>query len=503
MASFSDDEFEYLSPSFDPASLTIPRLRAILVAHDIPYTASAKKPQLIEIFNQQLVPKSRKILAARSRTKRTSRGITDMPSSQEGTVNGDTEENGLMPPPPVPDTPRRKKSARASTEDSADEVLKTRKAIGARKSAVKHPRASDSEAGPDIEPPLVRRSRKSEVTPTVKVEEPEETQSRPGLPGSVFSHDNPFQSGSSPLGPSENRRKSAGTSADRRKSSSRRRTMAEASTSDRAVTRHDAGTKVPSSRTFEVPLTRLKDRKLKQEPEQEQDREDIVEPGEEFTMEEQLELVRDRAAKGEVDILPPRRIKRVKRASGVSKSAPWIVLLTILTGYAAWWRKEKIEMGYCGIGKASSTVASMELPQWASVLQPQCELCPQHAYCYADMETRCESDYVFKPHPLSLGGLVPLPPSCEPDGEKVRKVKAVADRAIEQLRERRAQWECGTLTESDGKEATSVEIDQAMLKTEVSHRRRKGMSEAEFEDLWIGALGEIMGRDEVASDTDG
>ncbi|MCJ1473363.1 inner nuclear membrane protein enriched at telomere/subtelomere region [Lambiella insularis] len=501
MASTSDDELEYLSPSFDPASLTIPKLRSILVSHDIPYPASAKKSQLIEIFNVQLAPKSRKILAARSRTKRTSRGITDMPSSQEGTVDGEAEDNGLMPPPPVPDTSRRRtKSTRASTEETADESTPAKRVSSGRKSAVKHPRASDSEGGLDLETkrPVGRKSRKSEITPTVKAEEPETPPTRPGLEPSPFSHENPFQSGSSPLAPGESRRKSAGTSTDRRKSSSRRRTADARSSAETTVVKQQDGTVVPSSKTFEVPIAKLRDRKVKREPEPEP--EDTIQAGEEFTAEEQLELVRERAANGEVDILPPRRVKRATRSSGISKSAPWIVLTTILTGYAAWFRKEKIEVGYCGLGKPSTTLANVEIPEWASILQPQCELCPQHAYCYADMEARCEPDFVLKPHPLSLGGLIPLPPSCEPDGEKVRKIKAVADKAVEELRERRAKWECGDLVEKNGKPASSVEIETSTLKAEVSQKRRKGMSEAEFEALWEGALGEIIGRDEVTSD---
>ena len=503
MASFSDDELEYLSPSFDPSSLTVPRIRAILVSHDIPYPASAKKPQLIDIFTQELVPRSRRILAARSRTKRTSRGIKDMPSSQEGTVSGDDEDAELMPPPPIPDTTRRKtrRSPRASTEDTTDDNDVQKRTPGTRKSTHKHARTSDSEAGPetDVRRPQIRKTRRSDITPSVKLEEPENPPTRPSLGASAFSDENPFQSGSSPLAPSESRRKSAGLSNDRRKSSSRRRRTEGVSSSDSAQVKQENGVKVPSAKTFEVPLARLKQKgpKVKDEPE------GNIDVGEEFTPEEQLELVRERAANGEKDILPPRRNKRVQRSSKVSKNAPWIVIMTLITGYAAWWRREKIEVGYCGLGNPSTTLANVQVPEWASLLQPDCEPCPQHAICYPDMVARCEQDFVLKSHPLSLAGLVPLPPTCEPDGEKARRVKAVADKAVEELRERRAKWECGDLVEENGRPAVAVAIDEIDLKKEVSHKRRKGMSEVEFEDLWRGALGEIIGRDEVTSVIDG
>ena len=497
----SDSELEYLSASFDPSSLTVPRLRAILVSHDIPYPSSAKKPQLIDIFTQELVPRSRKILAARSRTKRTSKGITDMPSSQEGTVSEDDDDDtSLMPPPPVPDTPKRKsrRSEKVSTEDSTDRTPTARKTLSSRKSSTKHARESDTDLGQEeSKRPLARRTRKSEITPTVKIEEPEDRATRPSVRESAFSYDNPFQSGSSPLTPNEARRKSSGTSVERRKSSSRRRRTEGVSSDGHTKIKREDGIVVPSRKTFDIPVARLANSNVKNEPD------DGIEVGEEFTPQEQLDLVRARAANGEVDIYGPRKRKRSQNTRRISRSAPWVVIMTLLAGYATWWRREKIEVGYCGIGRPSTAPTNVQIPDWASALQPQCEPCPQHAYCYEGMEARCEPDFVLKSHPLSMGGLIPLPPSCEPDGEKVRRVKAVADRAVEELRERKAKWECGDLVDEQGKDVPVVEIDEADLKKEVAKKRRRGMGEAEFEELWKGALGEILGREEVVSDVDG
>ena len=491
-----DDELEYLSPSFDPASLTIPRLRNILMSHDIAYPASAKKPQLVDIFTQELKPRARKILAARDRVRRTSRGITDMPSSQEGTVNGDHDDAGSMPPPPVPDTSRQRRSRKTErlSAEPVHESPATTKTSGGRRASSKHARQSDTDTDRDTENkrPSVRKNRKSEATPQVKVEEPEKRPDRPPMRGGVFSDENPFQSGSSPPAPGEHRRRSAGTSSEKRKSSSNRRKTE--GIPGPAVKQED-GFVVPTSKTFEVPLSRLNQVAIKKEPE------DEMEAGEDFTPEEQLELIGERAANGETDILPPRRKKRSKK-SAIPKSAPWVVLMALIGGYGTWWRQEKLAVGYCGIGRPSNAISNIQIPEWASALQPTCEPCPQHAICYQNMETRCEEDFVLQPHSLSLRGLLPLPPTCEPDGEKVRRVKTVADRAVEELRERKAQAECGTLKDERGKEITA-EIDEQDLKREVSKKRRRGMSEAEFEDLWKGAIGEIMGREEVVSSSDG
>lgn len=502
MASSSDPEMDYLSPTFDPASLTVPRLRAILVSHDISYPASAKKPQLIDIFTHELVPKSRKILAARSRIRRTSKGITDMPSSQEGTVNGDEdEESGSMAPPPVPSTTKRKprRSTRSATGETTPEApISDGRVSSSRKRSSKHARQSDTETDPEGEAhrPSARRSRRSGVTPTFKVGQPADPVARPPMRSSAFSDENPFQSGSSPLAANESRRKSAGTNGDRRKSTSRRRKTDGVPAKQKSLVSQDDGIVVPSSETFEVTLTEPSQVKVKDEPI------DDLDVGEEFTPEEQLALVRERAANGEPYILPSRKKKRSKRSSSLPKSAPWIILTTILSGYALWVRQEKLARGYCGIGRPDNALSNVEIPEWAKILEPSCEPCPQHAFCYEGMETRCEQDFVLRPHPLSLGGIVPLPPTCEPDGEKARRVAAVADRAVEELRDRNAKWECGTLVDDKGKSVPTAQVDTQDLKSAVAKKRRRGMSEAEFEDLWKHALGEIMTREEITSTAD-
>ena len=491
----AEDELAYLSPSFDPAALTMPRLRNILMSHDIPYPASAKKPQLVEIFTQELKPKARKILAARDRVRRTSTGITDMPGGQEESFNGDDDgEKGSMLPHPLPDTPRQRKPRKSTRQPVEPKVLNSSTTInssdGRRKSS-KHARESDTE--PLFEPtrPAVQTNRTSEASPTVVVED-RSSAVRPPIHGGVFSDENPFQSGSSPLTAEEIRRTS-GTNTNNKKKSSSGRRRTEGVTS---LPKQRDGIVVPISKTSAVPVSRLKQSAT------EDKQEDGLDAGEEFTAEEQLELIRERAANGEMDILPPRKTKIAQRSRKVPKSAPWVVLLALLGGYATWWRQEKLAIGYCGISRLPTVLPNVQLPEWAELLQPMCELCPQHAICFQGMETSCEHDYILQPHPLSLGGLVPLPPLCEPDSEKVRRVKAVADKAIEVLRERKAQAECGTSKDSKGKNVLA-EIEEEDLKKEVGKKRRRNMDATEFDDLWKGAIGEIVGREEVVSSSDG
>ncbi|KAI4164883.1 MAG: hypothetical protein LQ342_001516 [Letrouitia transgressa] len=492
----SDSEMEYLSPSFNPKSLTVPRLRSILLSHDIAYPPSAKKPQLVDIFDQELVPRSKKILAARSRIRRTSKGITDMPSSQEGTVNGEEEDPISMPPPPIPDTPKQKhpKSARSPTGGSLPEQAASRIS---RRSSHKHPRPSDTETEPETETkrPSARKTRKSLAPNDAKLVEGRPR--RPSLDKSPFSSENPFQSGSSPPAPGESRRRKAENSDDRRKSTSRRRKTDGMTRDARANVQQQDGVVVPSSMTFETPVIRSNGHVLINEPEEQ------IPAGEDFTPEEQLELAKERAQNGRLDLSISQKRKRTLKSSTIPKSTIWMILFTTLLGYALWYRREKIQIGYCGIGRASDAIVNIRIPEWARVIQPECEPCPQHAFCYEDLVTRCDHDYILTPHPLSIGGLIPLPPTCEPDGEKARRVRKIADRAVAELRERNAKSECGTLVDEQGKAVKSPLIDETDLKHKIAEKKRRSMGEAEFDDLWRSALGEVISRDEITSSTDG
>ncbi len=421
--------------------------------------------------------------------------------SEESTVVGDDESS--MPPPPTPRSRSRKSSSKVKVEDSDGEVSTPRPIKKTPRSRSRSTRPSESDTGGElsVKKTPVRRARKSDVAVKVEQVEPE----LPRLPSPVdhptpvvptpFSDDNPFQSGSSPLSNvrsvSDSRRKSTGVA----KEPDRRKTASSTTRKSMPVTK-SADVVPTSSKRFELPVSQLNGLT-------DVDDNGVV-AGEEFTPEEQMELVRERSVNG-INAVGPRRPK--KKAAGISAKGPLsMVLLALLGGYATWYRQEKVAVGYCGVGREATSIIpeNIEVPDWVQILvEPQCEPCPQHAYCYDSMVTRCETDFVLKPHPLSVGGLVPLAPTCEPDGEKVRRVKVVADRAVEELRERRAKFECGELTNEGGTPLPTVEIDAEELKQVVSEKRRKGMTATEFEDLWGPALGEIEAREEVESTVQG
>ncbi|KAK1815728.1 inner nuclear membrane protein enriched at telomere/subtelomere region [Friedmanniomyces endolithicus] len=467
------DEQAYLEPGFDPGSLTMPRLRSILVAHNVNYPSSAKKSQLVEIFNDTVLPQARSIRTANARVKRTSRGIEDVPKSQ-GTTESEEEDEEIRPPPATTRSSRR--TTRARTDELPDVAPTPRNGRHSTAPPEETPkRASSKHARPaDVQESLRRPDGCRKSATVVKDDE--------GEGGSPFSAENVFQSGSSPPPPvprsrdTERRRTTTTTNRDveRRRSHDRRRQ----SENIRPVRDQTDGAVVPTRKTFDMSAARRK-------------QQEEIEPTEEFTPDEHQELINieQRGA-----LVPtPRRNKRP--SSSTVKLAPLAIITALLGGLGTVWRQEKIEVGYCGVGRPTMELAGTPIPDWADFMRPQCEPCPPHAYCGEKLETVCEQDFVLTSHPLSLGGAIPLPPSCKPDSEKARKVSMVKERAVEQLRERNAQYECG--------EATKAEVKETELKKLISASKRKSMSNEEFEDLWAAAIPEIQGADEVVSGTDG
>lgn len=503
------DSLEYLQPGFDAKSLTIPRLRSVLVAHNVNYPANAKKAQLVEIFDEQVRPQAKKILDQRAKAKRSSRGISDAESSQEHS-NPFNEPQDLPQPPPSVRARRsaspRKASTRIKSEEPDHAVMPSLQSPSKRASrqSSRQPQASDTDTGPEYGNSL-RTPRVRQAQPIFKAETSDEGFFR--RESGAFSSENPFQSGSSP--PMEktpsSRRRTTGYGYDSARPSS--------SHSTRRVTdslQYSDADESNMSKSLELPASKLlrgKTPELLPVP--------IVDAGEEFTPEEQLELQAEEALSGQTAMVPARQTRPAK--SGNVGTSLGVLLTTLLAVYGGWFRQEKIAVGYCDVGQTAGTIPSeLAVPEWAQsvlgdeitvpqsvidTLEPQCEPCPAHAYCYSDFSVRCEQDYILKPHPFALGGLVPLPPTCEPDGEKVRRVQAVADRAIEELRERTAKFECGELTNEEGVKVDTPAIEEQELKQVISGKKSKKMSNQEFDDLWGSAIGEIKTREEIKVET--
>ncbi|KAI6770047.1 hypothetical protein HG530_004676 [Fusarium avenaceum] len=480
------DVDDYLEEGFDPRSVTVPRLRSILVTHNVEFPGNAKKADLVELVKTYVLSQAPELRARRARAKRSSMGIVNAGSAED---NGTWDDHDLAPPSTIKKRSKspRKTSSRIKIEDDVLATPAPRSPTKRSTRSVSRALSHSDEHEVYEAPRSIRQARRT-VTPQIKYEpepdpeeedeEEEDEQEETILPDheeSVFTYDNPFQSGSSPAQnktPTNRRRTGGGDSVRTVKSTSRRRTQGF----------HD---------DYEEPYAPNTPRYREPTPE-------LLEPGEEFTPNEQLEL-EEAASRGETALEPRKPSNQVTRRGGF-KAPLFVLLMSLFGAYLAWYRQEKIAVGYCAVGGQARSLVSPDMPipeALVPFVEPQCEPCPSHAYCYGDFSVRCESGFILKPHPLSLGGLVPLPPTCEPDGEKARRVKAVADKAIEELRERRAQFECGELVTEDGQKSDSPAILEHELKTTVSRKRSKRLNEDEFDELWAAAIGEVTARDEV------
>lgn len=463
------------------------------------------------------MPQSKKILAARARAKRTSMGIVDANSHSMATDFDN--DHDLRPPPSVSRARSPRKTTRIKRESEDPDRLEPATPAPTRESPRKRqsrsvsvqPPPSDTDTGAEAD--LTRSVRRNRhATPSFKSEPPADDGFFKRTPETetVFTSDNPFQAGSPPptaMKTPTNRRKTGGFESVRSTktpSTIRRQTDGPFSDSNEPST---------ISRTFEMPVSKFSPRTPQPQPQPEPVTMDI-EPGEEFTPDEQLALIQEEQA--DPRLAAARRASHQTPRKSSLTTPVWVLFTTLIIAYLGWYRQEKIAVGYCGIGRDARQLipGGVQLPDWAielkdkvglqevpdwvvPFLEPQCERCPPHAYCYEDFVVRCEPDFILKPHPLALGGLVPLPPTCEPDGEKVRRVRAVADKAVEELRERRAKYECGEPTEPEGQAVDSPYIEEQELKESLSKKRSKRMAADEFEELWVAAIGEVKARDEV------
>ncbi|GAA5932755.1 uncharacterized protein JCM15063_002194 [Sporobolomyces koalae] len=75
----------YLLPGFDPAKAKVAELRGILLAHDIPYSSAAKKPELVTLFKTRIVPLIPRLLAE----------ISSVRASDDGVLDGDSLDGSL------------------------------------------------------------------------------------------------------------------------------------------------------------------------------------------------------------------------------------------------------------------------------------------------------------------------------------------------------------------------------------------------------------------------
>jgi hypothetical protein len=203
-----DDSPAYLQPGFDPNNLRVAELRGILVEHDIDYPASAKKSQLVDLFNDHITPKSKRLLSAKNRIQPSTRGIIDV--DQYADYDDQEEEPGYEEDLSR-STRRAPRTSRRSLAPAEESPIRTPARRTRPSEGVSQSVRRISDRVPDLEPPrqTVHEERPDWVTPkqqkkksrkslTAVLNSPQDEDSEED---EVFTKQNPFQMGTPALSP--------------------------------------------------------------------------------------------------------------------------------------------------------------------------------------------------------------------------------------------------------------------------------------------------------------
>jgi hypothetical protein len=73
-----------VAEDFDPGHLKIAELRGILLKHDVPYTPTAKKAELVQLFQKNVYSKAEEILELHRQLKPNAKGIINLEKKSKG-----------------------------------------------------------------------------------------------------------------------------------------------------------------------------------------------------------------------------------------------------------------------------------------------------------------------------------------------------------------------------------------------------------------------------------
>lgn len=181
----------------------------------------------------------------------------------------------------------------------------------------------------------------------------------------------------------------------------------------------------------------------------------------------------------------------------------WMVLLLgALFGF--WYREQTFLVGYCGHEIYAPTIPELDdMPSWLvnlgtfidDNLRPPCIPCPPHARCFKHLQLACYEDFVeYKPWYFDYSPIVnPDWRKCIPDTQKAEKLEIMIDVALDLLRSRNADKNCGRTPEDDFLAAlTAKELHDLLFLMKAAY-----ISNEEFEELWERSLIQLEKEPEI------
>ncbi|KAK9371966.1 Man1-Src1p-C-terminal domain-containing protein [Lipomyces chichibuensis] len=446
------DDLSYLEPNFDPQKLRVPELRRVLLMHDVPFPSSAKKAALVELFKQHITPNSANLLAA----KEGSGGV--VPDIVDASITSSL-------PASEPKESPRKSTARRST------IVRSRTPGGSRRKTTLVADTPQPEIKSENEKPKVTDE---VVTGEIKVEE-----------GSSFSSENPFQTPRTRTSPKSSRKKTSLASLKREGAPKFSITPPIAKPPTPKVMSSPKAVSSPTGKSdFGTPVKFSSELFFPDQPEYPEAESDSFE-SEEYEVETPEVLGR-----------------HVEELAGY-KSAPafafpfkiftaWIIILLGFS-YLMWWRNEKFKIGYCEVEGLGRYIPELPDNSFRKLLEPDCTPCPPHAGCFANFRAECEPDYVYVPSIWSLGGMMPFPPKCVPDTEKLRRARILMEESLQLLRERYADVQCGI----GGKGQNDPTVAVVDLRAKLYSMKSPSLPDDAFQELWDQAFKDLVEQEEV------
>lgn len=167
-------------------------------------------------------------------------------------------------------------------------------------------------------------------------------------------------------------------------------------------------------------------------------------------------------------------------------------VVTVLSSFFGYWYYGQIKMvGYCGEELHEPTFKSYESGTLRVIgdymdnnLKPLCVPCPNHARCFSNLELACFEDFIeFKPW---NNFLKPYNKKCVSDTKKAEKIEIIIDVALDLLRSKNADKQCGLSTGVEEAGVSLVELHDLLFSMKAPY-----ITTEEFEELWERSVVEL------------
>ncbi|CAI5760580.1 unnamed protein product [Candida verbasci] len=169
----------------------------------------------------------------------------------------------------------------------------------------------------------------------------------------------------------------------------------------------------------------------------------------------------------------------------------WLSLIFIgIFGY--WYHEQQYLVGYCGQEIDQITFKDSEyliLKKSGELLdhyfKPKCIHCPPNARCFPTLQIGCFEDYMeYAPWYEFLS---PGHKKCIPDTKKAEKINIMIDVALDLLRSKNANVQCGKGSNDEESGISVNDLHDLLLSMKAAY-----ITIEEFEELWNRSMVELM-----------